>query len=314
MKRLQQIMKYIYADFTSSSCNIGNLVIDHATKGLLHGHLPEPACLVDSFDKDMSIPDTYDFLLIPGCTMITDGQNKGLDKIGELRIPVYCLAGSVWTRNNFPGIALRRRVVFKGRNIPSLNIVSNLDGVIGCRDSYTFSLLKSKGFECSYVGCPTLQLEGDVNEHGYALMSFGRTSVYQQVHYGKKLAKKIPVIGIVHEFDDYDRVRASGWDLPLVTYNCDIDLYLSYFRNASLIVTGRLHGALPSIAYGKKIMYFGTKDTRTSILDDLGVRIYGYSDISNGHKLATDTINKATIDRFRSNLLHVIQSIRDRHS
>src|SRR5690606_33271382 len=109
------------------------------------------------------------------------------------------------------------------------------------------------------------------------LFSFGRGHLRKQVHEGRKLADNTNIIGICHEpGNEFERIRAAGWNLPLVTFDGDVQRYLSYFKRASMIVTGRLHGALPGIAYEKPVMYFGTNDTRTTLLDDLGVRIYGY--------------------------------------
>ncbi len=64
---------------------------------------------------------------------------------------------------------------------------------------------------------------------------------------------------------------------------------------ADAVVTNRLDGALPSIAYGKKIFYFGTRDTRTMILDDLGILIHPYRRFGQEVRRASATVNRDVV-------------------
>lgn len=277
-------MKYIYADFTMGCVNYGNQVIEFATQKLLSKlELGVEVGRFDSFDLDGfdSVKGVeHDAVIIPGCTMLTHGQNPGLVKMeGAKRI--VCLAGSIWTRYYRDRYQLLgSKMLVRSRPRADLTIAKMVDGVVGCRDRYTYEELVAAGIKASYVGCPTLFLEpADVGyekeEAGYILFSFGRENLRKQVRVAEKLSKTYPVVGISHEKSADHKIRAHGWNGPLVSFNGDIKLYLSYFLKADMVLTGRLHGLLPSIAFNKKVAYFGERDSRITILDDLGVPVWG---------------------------------------
>ncbi len=306
-------MQYLYANFTDSSINYGNRIIDFATRHLISGVLPPPAAEFDSFKEAPPRDREYDFLLIPGCTMITAGQNPGLSRLGELPYPAYCLSGSLWRPLPNPGVLLRQRIVGGGTWSADLSIVKQLEWPVGARDSFTYTTLRHAGIEATYVGCPTLHLPADgVGDDGYILFSLGRSHLRKQWKAARVLAREADVIGIVHEDGVYEKCRAVGWDLPLVTFRGDLEEYLSYFKRAGLVVTGRLHGALPAIAFGKRVFYFGTRDSRTTILDDLGVRIHSYSQIVRAPTLASRNVNRELISIFRRRWQEFIPSLKDR--
>jgi hypothetical protein len=173
---------------------------------------------------------------------------------------------------------------------------------VGARDPFTHALLARNGIETLYTGCATVMLPPDgVADDGYVLMSFGRGFVRTQTRAGHALARTHDVIGICHEVGDEERYRAAGWRLPLVTYRGDVEMYLTYFKRASLVVTGRLHGALPGLAYGKKVFCYGKRDSRTTILDDLGVPLHSHSDIPAAPQRASGAFNKAIVELYRRN-------------
>ncbi len=305
----------LYANFTDSSTNYGNHIIEHATQQFLENYFKENNNKVDfeHFDSfSDSIPtDTQSDLLIPGCTMLTPGQNKALDHLDKIKGNSYCLAGSLWYPKKSKDFIVRTRIISIGKDpSPDFSIVNKLSGIIGSRDRFTFEILKKNGLNTLYTGCPTLFLDTkNVHEGDYVLFSFGRVNFHKQVYYANKIAKNHKVIGIVHEKGRKEMVKAAGWKLPIVSYNGDMELYLSYFKNAKYVVTGRLHGVLPALAYGKKSFYFGTNDTRLSILDDLGIIINTYSDIPNFEKRSQLLENKQVLSYFKNNMTLVADSI-----
>jgi len=74
-------------------------------------------------------------------------------------------------------------------------------------------------------------------------------------------------------------------------------------------VTGRLHGALPALAFGKRVFYFGTRDTRTSLFDDLGVPIHDWSDLPSAVRRASADFNRALPGRFLENWQRLLEHI-----
>ncbi len=305
----------LYANFTDSSTNYGNHVIEYATQSFLKDYFKDNFKV--DFDHFDSFSDTiptskHSKLLIPGCTMLTPGQNKALDHIDSSNYKAYCLAGSLWYPQKSKDFILRTRIISFGKNpTPNLNIVNSLSGIIGSRDRFTYEMLKKNNINTLYAGCPTLFLKPDnINNDGdYVLFSFGRANFHKQVYYASKLAENHKVIGIVHEKGRKEMVKAAGWKFPVITYNGDIELYLSYFKNATYVVSGRLHGALPALAYNKKTFYFGTDDTRLSILDDLGIKIHKYSEIPDFEKKSTRIENPEILNYFKSNMTAVADSI-----
>ncbi|MCH7477665.1 MAG: polysaccharide pyruvyl transferase family protein [SAR324 cluster bacterium] len=134
-----------------------------------------------------------------------------------------------------------------------------------------------------------------------------------QTAFAHRLRKDHHVVGICHETHDYSRYMAAGWSLPLVTFSGDLELYLSYFKRAHVVITGRLHGALPSLAYGKPVYYYGTRDSRTTLLDDLGVPIHDYSDLDRAVERASAGFNRYVAEQFRTNLDRIVEQIVARH-
>jgi len=307
--------RYLYANFADSACNYGNCIIDFATRLTLRRFFPPPAGEFDSCVRGMMPGGNYEFVLVPGCTMLTVGQNPGLEQIDALGIPVYCLAGALWRPLPSAGWLLRNRV--RGRPPESavdFRIARLMTPPIGARDRDTYQLLQSAGLDSRYVGCPSLFLPGDdVGDDGYVLVSLGRGRVRAQTAFARHLSRDHQVVGICHEVDDLARYRAVGWRLPLVTYTGDIELYLSYFKRARVVITGRLHGTLPSLAYGKPVFYYGTRDSRTTLLDDLGVPIHDYSDLDRAVERASPGFNRFVAERFRLHMDAILDAVVARH-
>lgn len=311
------IKKIVYADFNEKCQNYGNHIIEFATKKLIHNKYEE-VFRFDSFyyngDINQSLEKIdHDFILIPGCTMYTNGQNRVLNKI-DPKFKIKGLAGSIWTDNFFDEkkIILGKTFSTKNKIVADLDIVKKIDGVIGCRDSFTYRYIKNSGLSARYVGCPTLFIdESDISyknqNDDYCLFSFSRENIKQQIYIARELSKKYRIVGICHEIKDFNIIKSLGWEFPLIDYDGNVQRYLSYFMNAALVITGRLHGLLPSIALDKKVIYFGNDDSRTTLLDDILVRKFNLKDI-----LSVDpqNINKNIIyDLFESNMNDQIDEI-----
>ncbi|MFA6148737.1 MAG: polysaccharide pyruvyl transferase family protein [bacterium] len=309
MNKAAKLTRYRYADITKNASNFGNLIIDLAVRTLMTSYLPPPVEVFDAFTESEPLFGS-EFTIIPGCTMLTAGHYPGLNSL-DWASPVYCIGGSIWNQLESTGYLIRSRVILR-RTPPSpdLSIARLVAEPVGVRDSYTQRILLGAGIRTLYVGCPTLFLSPEgVADDGYVLMSLGRGHIREQCYAGHQMAKKNPVIGICHELGDYERYRAVGWKLPLVTFSGDINLYLSYFKHARVVVTGRLHGLLPSIAFGKKVYYYGTKDSRTSICDDLGIDVHNYKGLENATDNSSNSYNRYFIEYLRDNMDELFKAI-----
>lgn len=304
-------VRYLYPALTTR--NFGDYVIDYACKYILGQHFPPPVAICD-INHDKLTSCKFDCIIIPGITHLTNHSVPGLKVLAKSTSPAFALSASIWLPLPAAGYLLRSRVIFqRPAPAPDLSVARTFASPIGARDPYTYDLLRNSGIDTLYTGCASLLLPSDnVGDDGYILFSFGRGHVRAQVRAGIALAKKNHVVGICHEVDEYRQYRAAGWNLPLVTFRGDTDLYLSYFKRAKLVITGRLHGALPSLAFGKRVFYFGTRDTRTTILDDLGVPIHSYGEILTAPCRASDSFNRAVIPRFKHNWDNLMKCIEAR--
>lgn len=291
--------------------NFGDFVIHHAIERVLERFLSRPVAL---WDIEVEPPPVVgaDCFLLPGITHLTAGERPALEHLSELPYPGYCLSGCLWQQTPAPGFLLRTRVVRSKQIVPpDLRIVRLLKPPIGARDPHTFQTLQRAGIETIYTGCATLLLPDDgVGDDGYVLFSLGRGRVREQTQAARLLAREHSVIGICHEFGDEARYRAAGWELPLVNWRGDVELYLSYFKRASVVITGRLHGALPALAYSKRVFYFGTRDTRTTIFDDLGVTIHDWSDLPFAVTRASSAFNRSLPAFYLANWRRLIERIK----
>jgi hypothetical protein len=294
-------LRYLYPKVVTR--NYGDHVIDRAVRAMLSRRFRDPAAECNVREGSYP-PGDFDCLIIPGITHLTAGACPALDRVGELPFPTYCMSGNVWQRPEASGILIRTRVIRPGGRAPApdLRVARAMANPVGARDPFTYALLSRNGIEALYTGCATLMLPADgVADDGYVLMSFGRGFVRTQTRAGHALARRHHVIGICHEDGDEERYRAAGWRPPLVTYRGDVEMYLSYFKRASLVVTGRLHGALPALAYGKKVFCYGTRDSRTTLLDDLGVPIHSYAEVGAAPQRASAAFNRGLVEVFDRN-------------
>lgn len=119
---------------------------------------------------------------------------------------------------------------------------------VGARDPWTQAILKSEGIDSKLIGCATL--------------TFPR---YEGPRYG--------VYGVDVPCPDkycqsFSHARDGTWTWQVQEAQRLLDLY----RTAELVVTSRLHCALPCLAYGTPVIIRRGEASRFSLLDAMGVR------------------------------------------
>lgn len=113
-----------------------------------------------------------------------------------------------------------------------------------------------------------------------------------------KLRRSWDVTVLIHE--PYERILMRFLPgIRTVEYECD-EQFMAHYRNADIVVTGRLHGALPAIRYGTRLVFYGDPtDTRLSLLSFLGIPIRRLStdlaDVLNLPEVKTPS--RATLER-----------------
>ena len=133
---------------------------------------------------------------------------------------------------------------------------------IGCRDQKTAEMLQAKGINAFYSKCLTLTFPKRKNspKNGKVLIVDA-----ENIPLPKFLTKN--ALKITQSVPDY-------YDDDLKTKMAKKLLNL-YRDEARLVITTRLHCALPCVAMGIPILFFGNqKDYRISILKDLKIPIH----------------------------------------
>ena len=239
--------------------NYGNRLIAQSTLRLLG--LPEDTASFSVFepigDELLEFINSHDALVITGCTTLQDaaGHQACFDaQFDRIRIKKVCLGGSFYC-----DVAAA----------PSLRIARLYDTPIGARDPWTADYLRRNGVACELIGCPTLLDHAPVSD-------------WQAASKGEILVSTSPEIDPTRlQFLAGQRLRHVQHD-PMSTGEELRDF--GVFEKARLVVTGRLHAALPAIARGIPVKFYDCwpsahRDIRFQLLDYLGVDRAGNEDI-----------------------------------
>lgn len=239
--------------------NKGNAVIEDATWRLLGkprrlqfpSFFPLPAERLPELD---SLPA----LVLPGATLLDSSEH-----------PIAAMLGNV----QCPKLAVGVAFCTQSPDDCSLELAAVIGQPIGSRDPFTHALLRSAGIGSEFVGCSTLHIDAAERWHhrdGPVVFSLGRGEqeplercvIEATRHYDVTVILHVPALQ--PPFACPRPVRwvnlETAWQLRQI------------YRGASLVVTGRVHGALPAIAMGVPVIFFGAyRDSRTSLIDHLGI-------------------------------------------
>jgi hypothetical protein len=210
--------------------NYGNVLIEHAMFGLLGLSLSTPKFSVFQPIDDALLEriNSHDYLLITGCTTLQDhpGHQRCFDEqFRRISIPKICFGGTFYCEPD---------------DKPSLRVARMYDLAIGARDPWCANYLRHNGIDCELIGCPTMlggpELDNwQAAEDGDVLIS--STPPIEAAEVGLPRGKRRY---LAHDLDSPgERVCADG-----------------LFDGASLVVTGRLHAALPAIAKGIPVRFY----------------------------------------------------------
>jgi Polysaccharide pyruvyl transferase. len=150
---------------------------------------------------------------------------------------------------------------------------------IGCRDRYTAEKLKKNGIDSFYSKCLTLTFPNRLSEpeDGWNILVD---------------AKHLPVPDHI--------LKKSLFVSHEVPYNLPEKIKFIYARyllnlykeKARLVITTRLHCALPCIAMGIPVIFFGDENEyRVSLLKDIGLKIYDISLFKGGKNTDVKNVN-----------------------
>lgn len=150
---------------------------------------------------------------------------------------------------------------------------------IGCRDYYTVSLLKENGIDAYFSGCLTLTLdsyrvgESERNDKIYVVdVLYGYQTVEKVFYNYRSLLRSILNGSIfslgkqkkhINNFIDNDLFKYANHEtqvLPSFTYSETekfvlAEKLLNKYARAKLVITSRIHCALPCLALGTPVIY-----------------------------------------------------------
>ena len=137
---------------------------------------------------------------------------------------------------------------------------------IGCRDYHTVNLFKSIGIDAYFSGCLTMTLENKYKESDRnedIIFVDAINSDFPKKMQDRILNKLIPDSIKNHiKFSKHYHSKIYDNESRLVKANKLLDMY----SKAHLVVTSRIHVALPCLALGTPVMFldlgFNTKDQR----------------------------------------------------
>ncbi len=121
---------------------------------------------------------------------------------------------------------------------------------VGCRDTHTRELMEQRGIDSYFSGCLTLTFKpfADVAPSHAIVLTDVSDSV---ADYARRLFPDRPVIRMTHRLTGEER----GADWPL--REARVISYLKTYQAADLVITPRLHCALPSLALGTPVVLIG---------------------------------------------------------
>lgn len=138
---------------------------------------------------------------------------------------------------------------------------------IGCRDYHTVSLFKSIGVKAYFSGCLTLTLENSFSEKDRTdkilfVDAFNKNlpDDYRQLCFNKlipdSIKNKVEIIKMSHSNENWGEEQRLK----------HAEMLLEKYSTAHLVVTSRIHAALPCIALGTPVLFldvgFNTKNSR----------------------------------------------------
>ncbi len=115
---------------------------------------------------------------------------------------------------------------------------------IGCRDLHTMKLLRAKGVEAYFSGCLTLTLRNPFSKRTDKIYFVDVDPAVARALLPSRVSEE--VLFLKHEVPLHT---------PLADKFCLAQTYLNNYASAKLVVTSRLHCALPCVAFGTPVIF-----------------------------------------------------------
>jgi hypothetical protein len=287
-------MKYGLSSISMGAVNYGNAIIERYALDIFKD-LGEAHCVFSTFRGQVpSDVEDCDFVLSPGSTCLQKDDAVNLCRANK---PILMVGGCVG-RGRLEGY----------QDVSMSNIDTTVAAKcfqpIGVRDSYTATHLTSAGFSVAHVGCPTLFVDLDGTDKGYIAVSLGRASVPEFAKEVRRASTEsgLPIYVVAHEKIELPHIVNYLGNDARICDSGNVDDMLSVYANATFVMTGRIHGAIPALMAGKEVAYYSgvPHDSREVLLDDIGLKRCPIEDYSYEQKSMADGVK---IARLKANML-----------
>jgi len=263
-------MKYAWGSITKSCINFGNLLIEDSLQALLREKgFGKPSLYFDTIESNPSDIvkeiNKQNFVIVPGCTTLTLEDYPGLKTVlPQIKIPIFNLGAA-----------------FAGRIFtPKLNLVRIFFQPIGSRDPFTHKYLEEHSIQSDFIGCPTL-FSGkarffEKRNSNRIVVGLGYQKIDFQIRLIEKLIERNYEVEII--IQERNQLRLiQHLKIKRIAYNPQA--IIQEIANARMVLSARLHAALPAIANGTPVFFLKTmENTRFSLLEYLDIPIYDIED------------------------------------
>jgi hypothetical protein len=190
----------------------------------------------------------------------------------EPRPDLTLLANGWMTHGPFPRTRDFRAVRYVGIHLGAdhrrpevLDELRACGATVGCRDTLTAEFLTRHGVPAALTRCATLTFPRYAGERrGVVCVDVDDTTARRVAFvYGRRE----PVVRLSHDVAWLPPTCLG--DGSLVARLREAYDRLQVYRTAALVVTGKVHAALPCIAFGTPVIYSGPRDERFGVFDGL---------------------------------------------
>lgn len=231
-------MKYALIYYRNTT-NIGDDILSYAAKQFL----PQVDYYIDREETDLFLPETKEYT-----AAILNGWYLHYS---------YAFPPSPYIIPLFIGTHFNSdQMIFGDYSYLDQNVtdyLKQIKGGIGCRDRQTMDVLAQKGIDHYFSGCLTLTLKPFPNIQGNGSIVLTDVSDNVRSYITKRFPDK-PIICKTHHLSDQE----VGMDWA--QREARVEDYLKCYQKASLVITSRLHCALPSISLGTPVILIGKFD------------------------------------------------------
>jgi hypothetical protein len=146
---------------------------------------------------------------------------------------------------------------------------------IGCRDRGTMKLMKSLGVDAYLSLCATLTFEPSARRkpESLFLVDAKLDSIHHSIRRTHGLTSRI----VSHSFGNVNTETRMAYAEQLIS---------TYRETAGMVVTSRIHCAMPCVAMGIPVVYIGKKNSRTEIIQEIGLPLHDAESVTNRLGLA----------------------------